>query len=79
MTTSTANNAPSSNPVDVETRNEGSIFLFSPLTDDAKIWFQLHTGDEAQWFGGSLVVEWRYAEDIVAGLVNDGLNVQGVY
>ena len=64
--------------IDVETRNEGSICLFSPLTPDAHNWFAAHVGDEAQWFSSSLVVEWRYAERIAQGLINDGLTVKAV-
>ena len=64
--------------IDVETRNEGSIFLFSPLTPDAHNWFAANIGDEAQWFCGQLIVEWRYAESIANGLINDGLVVKAV-
>lgn len=64
--------------VDVETRNEGSIFVFSPPTPDAHNWFAQHVGDEAQWFGGSLMVEWRYAPAIAEGLIGDGLVVKAV-
>lgn len=63
------------NKPDVEVRNEGSIFLFVPLTEDANAWIEANIGDEAQFFGNALVVEHRYAENIAHGMQEGGLVV----
>ena len=55
--------------------NGGKIFLFRPLTDAAREWFNEWIGDEAQWFGGALVVEHRYVAGIYEALVESGLTV----
>ena len=52
--------------------DHGTIVLVRPLTDDAKTWLVEHTADDAQWFGGALAAEPRYAEDIVEALVEEG-------
>lgn len=59
---------------DVEIRNEGSIMLFVPNTDEAHDWLQEHT--DGQWFGNALVVEPRYAGPLAEGLVDAGLSVE---
>lgn len=62
---------------DIQVRNEGSIFLFHPLTDAGQEWLDEHTpeGHEVQYWGKALVVEFRYVADIVDGMTNDGLVV----
>ena len=62
--------------VDVLVQNEGSIFLFRPQTDAAKEWIDQNVSDEAQWFGGGLVVEHRYAHDMAEGMAGSGLTVR---
>ena len=52
---------------DALVRNEGTIFLFSPLTSAAKQWIDENVRPNAQWFGNALVVEHRYAADLAAG------------
>lgn len=59
--------------VDVLVRNEGSIYLFQPLTPRAKEWICANVQPKAQWFGTSLVVEHRYAADLAAAMRADGL------
>lgn len=61
---------------DVYVRNEGSIFLFTPLTDKAREWLAEYAPDDAQYMGRSLVVEHRFAQDIAAGMIKDGLIVK---
>jgi len=63
---------------DVEVRNEGSIFLLTPLTSDARAWFSQHLPDDAQHFGAAVVVEHRYAPDILEGMTQDGLKLEVV-
>ncbi len=62
---------------DVEVCNEGSIFIFTPLTKAGREWISLHVeATEAQWFAGGLVVEHRYAANLADGMVGDGLVVE---
>jgi len=58
---------------DVLVRNEGSVFLFTPLTPAAKNWIAANVQPNAQWFGASLVVEHRYAADLAAVMREAGL------
>lgn len=59
--------------------DHGSIVTFKPLTDEAQGWIEEHlVGDDIQWFGGAVVVEPRYVEDIVHGIIMDDLNIKGV-
>ncbi len=63
--------------VDVEVRNEGSIFIFTPLTEAGREWINLHVeATESQWFAGGLVVEHRYAANLADGMAGDGLVVK---
>jgi hypothetical protein len=59
--------------VDVLVRNQGSIYLFQPLTPRAKEWIYANVQPNAQWFGASLAVEHRYAADLAAGMREAGL------
>lgn len=52
--------------------NHGSIVLVRPLTADVDAWLHENTSEEAQWFGHALVVEPRYLEGLVEGLVAEG-------
>ena len=58
---------------DVLVHNEGTLFLFCPLTARAKAWVDEHVEKEAHWFGAALVVEHRYALGLAQGMKNAGL------
>jgi hypothetical protein len=59
---------------DVLFRNEGTVFVFCPLTERAQEWFGSNvTSEPWQWFGNALVVEHRYAWGLAEGLTSDGL------
>lgn len=60
---------------DAIVENHGSIFLVRPSSDEAMVWLQTHTSDDAQWFGGALCVEHRYVNDIINGMISDGLSI----
>ena len=47
-----------------------------PVTDAGREWLDENVSDDAQWFGGALVVEPRYVADIVVGMRQDGLEVR---
>lgn len=61
---------------DVRVDADGSLVLFTPLTDAGRAWIDEHTETEPwQWLGPALCVEHRYAADLVHGMRNDGLKV----
>jgi hypothetical protein len=64
--------AASSVTPDVLVRNEGTVFVFCPLTAEAKQWISEHVHD-ALWFGSALVVEHRYAWPLAVGMKDAGL------
>lgn len=59
--------------MDFEMTNEGSLYLLTLLTDEAKEWGECNVGEHQTW-AGSIVVEPRYAESIAAGLLGDGFS-----
>jgi hypothetical protein len=61
---------------DFEIQNHGTIFLFVPLNDAADLHIRENVQDDAQWFGGALVVEHRYARDLAQQLTEAGFTVQ---
>ena len=61
----------SRNP-DVLVRNEGTVFVFCPLTAEAEQWISEHVHD-ALWFGSTLVVEHRYAWPLAVVMHDAGL------
>ena len=61
---------------DVLVENHFSLILFRLLTPAANQWVENNVSEDAQFFGGALVVEPRYASDLIHGLIADGLAVQ---
>jgi hypothetical protein len=62
---------------DVVVRNEGTVVMFTPLTREAKIFIKLKVDAEPyQFMGESLVVEHRFAESLIVGMQDDGLDVE---
>ena len=61
---------------DVLVSPQGSIVLFDLVSPAAAEWVEVHVESDAQWFGGALVVEQRYAGDLAFGLHHDGLAVE---
>ena len=53
-------------------RNEGTFFVFCPLTIEAKEWISKRVED-ALWFGCALVVEYRFAFGLAIGMQEAGL------
>jgi len=60
---------------DFEISDQGTLVLFRPLTAAADEWVKENVDPKAQWFGGALVVEHRYAADLLQGVKDDGLEV----
>ena len=61
---------------DVNIENHGSLVLIRPLTEGGSDWLDENISEDAQHFGGAVVVEPRYVEAIVEGMQNDGLEVR---
>lgn len=62
----------SSSIPDVLVRDEGTVFVFCPLSVIAKQWISENVHD-ALWFGSALVVEHRYAWGLALGMQDAGL------
>lgn len=60
---------------DFDVNNQGSIVLLTPMTPAAHEWVETHLPDDALTFGPSIAIEHRYAEDILEGIVQDGLSL----
>ena len=65
---------PKSSP-DVLVSNEGTLFLFCPLTPQAKEWISGNVQAGATWFGNALVVEHRYVWGLAQGMKDAGLRL----
>jgi hypothetical protein len=64
---------PKAKSPDVLVRNEGTVFVFCPLTAEANEWIAEHVQPDAQWFGNSLIVEHRFAWGLGQGMKDAGL------
>lgn len=67
--------APSPDP-DFTVRNEGTIFLLQPLTAAAAEWINDNLPEQRLVYGTAVVVEHRFIQDIVDGILKDGLGVK---
>jgi hypothetical protein len=62
---------------DVLVHNEGTVFLFNPLSARAKKWIEKNVETESyQWFGTTLVVEYKFAWGLAEGMKDAGLVLQ---
>lgn len=59
---------------DIFVNNHGSILIFVPASEAGADWIEEHIGYAMSWAGGR-VVEPRYAQSIIDGAINDGLEV----
>lgn len=57
--------------------DHGSIVVLKAVTPSAQDWVDEHiaTDDDTQYFGGGIVIEPRYAGDILDGIAADDLAV----
>ena len=62
---------------DFHVRNEGNIFLLTPLTKEAHDWVDENIDPEHFAVGNSVVIEHRYIVEIVNGAIAAGFIVQG--
>lgn len=63
-------------PFDMRFTFHGSFYLARPLTPDGDEWIEQNIVGEVTWHGDALVVEPRFAEDVVAGMIRDGIKIQ---
>ncbi len=63
---------------DIEFADHGSILLMNPRSDAGAYWLDAHIEitPEIQYWGTSIVVEARYAHDIIVGAQTAGLTVE---
>lgn len=62
---------------DFTLQDEGSIVVLHPGNDAASNWIDNHLyTEQTQWWGGGIVIERRYVEDILDGIDSEGLTVQ---
>ena len=61
--------------LDVELRDEGTLLVFSPLTDAGRHWCREWLPFDCPRWAGGYVVEHRFAVDIIYGMTCDGLEV----
>lgn len=61
--------------MDIQIQNEGSIYLIRGISENGQQWLDDHISDDAQMFGDVIVVEHRYIDDIVSGIIQDGLKL----
>lgn len=55
--------------------DHGTICLLSPLSEAAQGWIDEFIPEDSLMFGNAIVIEPRYAPEIVHGIVSDGLTV----
>lgn len=61
--------------MDFNLTDHGSIVVLRPMNDEAREWIDFNVDPDAQWFGRGVVIEHRYVNDIVEGIVSDGLTI----
>jgi hypothetical protein len=66
----------SQNTADFLVSNEGTVFLFNPLTARAKRRMDANVHPDSHWFGSALVIERRYAWALVQSMKDEGLVLQ---
>jgi hypothetical protein len=59
---------------DIRVQDHGSILLVIPVTPASEGWLRDHT--DGTWFAGGLVVEPRYAADLLQGAAADGFRIE---
>lgn len=66
----------STQKVDVLVHNHGSIVAFELRSHAAHQCVHENVQEDRQLFGGRLMVEPRYVDHLVAGMIGDGLEVR---
>ena len=64
---------------DFSVENHLTIVMLRPLSDAARNWVEENLPEDRQTFGNAVVIEHRFAADILRGIVNDGLTLQAAW
>ncbi len=56
--------------------NHGSLVTLTPISPAAQEWVSDHLPEDATTWGGAIVIEPRYFDDIAHGILNDGLSLE---
>ena len=59
--------------IDYRIKEEGSLVLIWPVSDEATSWCSEHLPEDCPRFGSAYAIESRYAFDITVGMAEDGL------
>lgn len=59
--------------VDVDVRNEGTVWLLTPLSNLGEDWLREHLAGDPPRIGKSYAVEHRYAAMVLTEMGRDGL------
>ena len=62
---------------DFSLQYHGSISILYPYTDAAKDWIDQNLGDDIIKWGNGIVIEHPYVDNIVLGIIADGLSFGG--
>lgn len=64
--------------MDFTINDQGSVVMFTPLTDAATAWVDENVALEGwQWLGNSFAVDHRIAQALVDGIEAEGFTVSG--
>jgi len=55
----------------------GTLYVLMPLSEGGREWIDGHIAEDAICIGSGVAVEHRYIEDILQGIVDDGLTIEG--
>lgn len=55
--------------------NHGSVCILTPVSEQAKEWADEHIDPDAQRWCGGVVIEPRYVQPILDGIMEEGMDV----
>lgn len=62
---------------DIIVTDHGSVVQLTPCTDAGREWCRENLGADCPSLGHTLIVEHRYAADILEGMIADGITLGG--
>ncbi len=68
-----------SNEIDIQINDQGSIIMFTPVSEFAKEWVNNNCYIESwQWMGSSFCVDHRIAEQLIEGMEEHDLSIERI-